>query len=46
MKCITECFRRGFFYQKNVPQARFFMKLNVPQSSLVKPNAPQDGFFD
>jgi len=33
-------------YEKNVPQARFFMKQNVPQARLMKQNAPQARFFD
>jgi len=30
---------------KHVPQARFFVEKNAPQTRLVKQNAPQAGFF-
>jgi len=33
-------------YDKNAPQARFFMEQNAPQARLMKPNAPQARFFD
>jgi len=28
-------------YEKNAPQARFFMKQNAPQARFIKQNAPQ-----
>jgi len=28
-------------YEKNAPQARFFMKQNAPQARLIKQIAPQ-----
>jgi len=28
-------------YEKNAPQARFFMKHNAPQARLINQNAPQ-----
>jgi len=31
---------------KLVPQARFIMTQNVPQTRLIKPNLPQARFFD
>jgi len=34
------------FYEKNVPQARFFMKKIAQQARLIKQSAPQAGFFD
>jgi len=33
-------------YEKNAPQARFFMKQNAPQARFVKQNAPQARIFD
>jgi len=33
-------------YEKNAPQARFFIKQNAPQARLIKQNAPQANFFD
>jgi len=33
-------------YEKNAPQARFFMKQNTPQARLIKQNALQARFFD
>ena len=33
-------------YEKNAPQARFFLKKNAPQTRLIKQNAPQGRFFD
>jgi len=32
-------------YEKNAPQARFFMKQNAPQARLIKQNAPQARIF-
>jgi len=32
--------------EKNAPQARFFMKSNVPQVRTIKQYAPQANFFD
>jgi len=37
--------KKRIFYDKNTPQARFFMKQIVPQARLIKQNAPQAGFF-
>jgi len=33
-------------YENNAPQARFFMKQNVPQARFIKQNAPQARIFD
>jgi len=33
-------------YEKNAPQARFFMKQNAPQARLIKRNTPQARFLD
>jgi len=33
-------------YEKNAPQARFFMKQNAPQAKLMKQNAPQARLCD
>jgi len=33
-------------YEKNAPQARFFMKQNAPQARFIKRNAPQARIFD
>ena len=33
-------------YEKNAPQATFFVKQNAPQARLIKQNAPQAGIFD
>jgi len=38
--------KKSIFYEKNAPQARFFMKQNAPQARLIKQNAPQADFFD
>jgi len=33
-------------YEKNAPQARFFMKQNASQARFIKENAPQARIFD
>jgi len=33
-------------YEKNAPQARFFMEQNTPQASFMKQNAAQARIFD
>jgi len=33
-------------YEKNAPQARFFMKQNALQARFIKQNAPQARIFD
>jgi len=33
-------------YEKNAPQARFFMEQNASQARLMKQNAPQARFLD
>jgi len=33
-------------YEKNAPQARFFMKQNAPQARFIQQNAPQARIFD
>jgi hypothetical protein len=33
-------------YEKNAPQARFFMKQNAPKARLIKQDALQARFFD
>jgi len=33
-------------YEKNAPQARFFMKQNALQARSIKQNAPQARIFD
>jgi len=33
-------------YETLAPQARFFMKQNAPQATLIKQNAPQARFFN
>jgi len=38
--------KKNIFYEKNAPQARFFMTKNALQARLIKQNAPQAGFFD
>ena len=38
--------KERIFYEKNAPQAIFFMKKNAPQARLIKQDAPQDGIFD
>ena len=38
--------KKRISYEKNAPQARFFMKQNAPQARLIKQNAPQAGFFE
>jgi len=37
--------KKKIFYDKNTPQARFFMKQNVPEARLIKQNSPQAGFL-
>jgi len=32
--------KEKMFYEKYVPQARSFMKLNAPQAKRIKQNAP------
>jgi len=38
--------KKRIFYEKNAPQAIFFMKKMAPQARLIKQNAPQARFFD
>jgi 3-mercaptopyruvate sulfurtransferase SseA len=33
-------------YEKNAPEARFFMKQNAPQARFIKQHAPQARMFD
>jgi len=44
-KSNATLFKKNLF-EKNAPQARFFMKQNAPQARLIKLNAPQARFFE